>query len=431
MGQAQRIEIPYSPRAAFLPYHDSPQRFKVTVAHRRAGKTVARVNQLIRAALSEQRHGARFGYGAPTYVAAKDIAWSYLKHFSAPAVSATGGRFNESELSVTFGHNNSTVRLYGMENYDRLRGLAFAGMVLDEVQDIAPVALTQVILPALTDWQGWLDVSGTPKGRAGLLYKLHTEAQSKPEEWFGQVLKASDTGILPESELALMRRTMPENEYQQEFECSFDAAVSGAYYAQEIAKAESEGRITAVPYDPSVEVQTFWDLGIADSMSIWFAQAPRGGSVRFIDYYEASGYGLDHYAQVLRDRGYVYGQHWGPHDLQVREIGTGRSRIETAASLGISFKTVPNQSVADGINAARLLLPRCYFDRAKTAQGLECLRQYREKRDEKRDVSMGPLHDFTSHAADAFRYAALAIQEPLLERAKNQRRAYSAGWMAG
>jgi phage terminase large subunit len=429
--EGEVVEIPYSPRDAFLPYHETDKRFRLTVAHRRAGKTVGRINQIIRAALSEQREGARFGYGAPTYIQAKDIAWNYAKHYAWPAIQATGGSVNESELSITFGHNKATIRLYGLENYDRLRGLAFAGLALDEAQDVTPAALTQVILPALTDWRGWLDVSGTPKGRAGLLYKLYKDAEASPSEWFLQVLKASETGILPETELAMLRRSMPPNEYEQEMECSFDAATTGAYYAQEIAKAESEGRITAVPYDPACEVQTFWDLGIADSMSIWFAQAPRGGSIRFIDYYEASGYGLDHYAQVLRDRGYVYGQHWGPHDLQVREIGTGRSRIETAASLGISFKTVPNQSVADGINAARLLLPRCYFDRAKTAQGLECLRQYREKRDEKRDVSMGPLHDFTSHAADAFRYAALAIQEPILERAKNQRRAYSAGWMAG
>jgi len=427
--ETRRVVIPYTPRDAFKAYHDSDRRFRITVAHRRAGKTVARINQLVRAALSETRTGARFGYGAPTFVAAKDIAWGYLKHFSAPAVQATGGRFNESELSVTFGHNESMVRLYGLENYDRLRGLAFAGFALDEAQDVVPVALTQVILPALTDWKGFLDVSGTPKGRAGLLYRLYQEAQTKRDEWFCQTLKASETGIIPPDELGLMRRTMPDNEYQQEFECSFDAAVTGAYYAKEIADLESRGQITEVPYDPACQVQTVWDLGIADSMAIWFVQAPRGGSVRVIDYYEASGFGLDHYAEVLRNKPYKYGDHWGPHDLAVREIGTGRSRIETALQLGIRFRTVPNLRVEDGISAARLLLPRCYFDKARTATGLECLRLYREKIDEKRGVSMGPLHDYTSHAADAFRYLALVIQEPIIREEESRGRPVEFGWM--
>ena len=226
-----------------------------------------------------------------------------------------------------------------------------------------------------------------------------------------------------------MRRTMPANEYEQEFECSFDAAVSGAYYAKEIASLEAKGCITSVPVDPAAPVHTVWDLGIADSMAIWFVQAPRGGSVRLVDYYEASGYGLDHYAAMLKAKGYLYGDHWGPHDLAVREIGTGRSRQDVAAGLGINFRMVPNLRVEDGINAARMLLPRCYFDKDKTAQGLECLRLYREKIDDKRQVSMGPLHDYTSHAADAFRYLAIVIQEPEVEAERVRESATEFSWM--
>lgn len=407
---AKRVVIPYVPREAFKPYHESLKRFSLTVAHRRAGKTVARINRLIRAACECTKPNPRFGYLGPTYTQAKDIAWLYLKHYTAP-MQELGLKTNESELTVTLPHNNALIRLYGAENYDRLRGLYFDGISVDEAQDITPVALTQVILPALADRNGWLDASGTPKGRAGLLYKLYKDAQANPDEWFLQVLRASETGILDAEQLGMLKRTMPDNEYDQEMECSFDAAITGAYYAKDIEKAERDGRITEVPYDPMLQVHTAWDLGIADSMAITFYQSAKGGQVRIIDYYEASGHGLDHYANVLDRRGYKYGKHYGPHDLAVREIGTGKSRVDVARSLGIAFTVLPSLRVEDGINAARMMIPRCVFDRKKTELLLEALRQYREKIDEKRNVSTGPLHDWTSHAADSFRYLVLSLRE--------------------
>lgn len=406
----RHITIPYSPRDAFRPYHDTDKRFSLTVAHRRAGKTVARINKIIRAALLCERDNPRFGYLAPTYVQAKDIAWLYIKHYTAPLIEY-GLRVNESELSVVLPHNGATIRLYGAENYDRLRGLYFDGLAIDEAQDVPPVALTQVILPALSDRNGWLDASGTPKGRAGLLYKLYQDAKAAPDEWFVQVLRASETGILSPEQLAMLRRTMPANEYEQEMECSFDAAISGAYYAKLIEAAEADGRITDVPYDPKLPVNTAWDLGVEDKTAIVFWQALRGGSLRIIDYYEASGYGLDHYASVLDKRGYKYGTHFGPHDIAVRELGTGKSRLEVARSLGINFRVLPALKVEDGINAVRMALPRCWFDAKRTDLLLESLRQYREKIDEKRNVSMGPLHDASSHAADCVRYMAIALRD--------------------
>jgi hypothetical protein len=378
------------------------------VAHRRAGKTVARINKLIRAAASCERENPRFGYLAPFFVQAKDIAWAYLKRYAAPILEL-GGKVNESELSVTFGHNGAVIRLYGAENAERLRGLYFDGLVADEAQDIPPSVLTQIILPALSDRKGWLDLSGTPKGWSNLLGVTYKRAQDDPD-WYCQVLKASDTGLIDEEELVRLKRSMPENEYLQEFECSFDAAITGAYYAKELQDAESTGRISAVPYDPQLRVHTAWDLGVSDSTTIWFWQQV-GREVRVIDYYEAAGHGLDHYARVLDGRGYLYGKHWAPHDVAVRELGSGKSRIETAALLGINFEIAPNLPVEDGINAVRMLIPRCYFDAKKCAQGLDAIRQYRDKRDEKRGISFGPLHDWTSHAADAFRYMAVSIQE--------------------
>jgi hypothetical protein len=404
--EIQHIEIDYAPRSIFLPYHQNNKRFALTVAHRRAGKTVARINRLIKDAALCTKQNPRFAYLAPFYIQAKDIAWNYLKHYSAPILAA-GGKVNESELSVIFGHNEAQIRLYGADNAERLRGLYFDGLAADEAQDIRSAVLTQIILPALSDRQGWLDLSGTPKGWGNLLGETYKRAQEDPE-WFTQVLRASETGIIAPDELDRLRRSMPLNEYEQEFECSFDAAITGAYYAQEIRRLEADGRICAVPYDPMFRVHTAWDLGISDSMVIWFFQVT-GREIRVIDFYEAAGYGLDHYAGVLRDKHYNYGQHFAPHDIEVREIGTGKSRKEIAAGMGIHFDALPNLPVQDGIGAARLTVPRCVFDAKKTAQGLDALRQYREKIDDKRNVSLGPLHDWTSHAADAFRYLAISL----------------------
>lgn len=408
MGEPRRIVIPYSPRDAFKPYHANTKRNALTVAHRRAGKTVARLNKIVRAAITGPADG-RYGYLAPTYVQAKDIAWGYLKHYTAPLLEH-GGSKNEAELSITL-PNGAIIRLYGAESYDRMRGLYFHGVSMDEAQDIPPAALTQVILPALADRGGWLDAAGTPKGRAGLLYQLRQMALADPDTWFYQELRASQTGILPQPELDRLRSMMPENEYQQEMECSFDAALTGAYYAKELQAADAEGRITSVPWEPILPVHTAWDLGMADSTSIVFWQQTRGGEIRIIDYYEASGHGLDHYAKALRERPYTYGKHYAPHDIRVRELGTGKSRLEVAESLGIRFDLAPQLSIEDGIGAVRMMIPKCYFDKTKTNTMLEAMRLYQEKRDIKRNISLGPLHDWTSHAADCVRYMAVSQRE--------------------
>lgn len=424
--RTQEIVIPYKPREAFRPYHESAKRYGLTIAHRRAGKTVARINRLIREAAVCEKDAPRFGYLAPYYIQAKDIAWNYLKHYCEP-ILAFGGKVNESELSVQFEHNGAQIRLYGAENAERLRGLYFDGLAADEAQDIAPQALTQVIMPALADRQGWLDLSGTPKGWGNLLGETYKRVKDDPD-WFVQILKASETGILDDDELKRLRQMMPENEYMQEFECSFDAAITGAYYAAELAKAEQEGRISRVPYDPMLKVNTAWDLGISDSMAIWFFQQV-GREIRVIDYLEASGHGLDYYARELDQKKYLYGKHYAPHDIQVRELGTGKSRLEIAKGLGITFTPLPALSVADGISAARLMIGRMWFDAKKCAAGIDALRQYREKRDDKRGLNMGPLHNWTSHAADAFRYLCVGLKDDQPEKKRDSRSAPKTSWM--
>lgn len=402
------VVIPYEPRPLFLPLHERTQRWGVVVAHRRAGKTVACINDLIRAAITCPREEPRFAYIAPYYAQAKDVAWSYLKKFTAPIPGAVP---HESELRVDL-PNGGRVRLYGADNYDRLRGLYLDGVILDEYGDMDPSAWAEVIRPALSDRAGWAIFIGTPKGRNHFA-EMWEEARAHPEAWLSLMLKASETNVLPPEELADARQSMTEDQYAQEYECSFQAAVMGAYYGREMQQAEDSGRLLdRIPWEPKVKVHTAWDLGISDSTSIWFAQCV-GREVRIIDYLEHSGVGLDWYAKELGNRPYVYGDYLLPHDGDVKELGTGRSRVETLRSLGLQNITIlPAQRVADGINAARLLLPRCYFAMDKAKRGVEALRNYRREWDERRKVYHDrPLHDWSSHAADAFRYLALGLKD--------------------
>ena len=420
------IDIGYRPRAQFVPFHRRKQRFACIVAHRRAGKTVACINDIGDAALRETKPNGRFAYIAPFYRQAKDVAWQYLKDFAAPLI-AHGARANESELRIDL-PNGARVRLYGADNYEALRGIYLDDVILDEYADMDPRAWSEVIRPALSDREGGAVFIGTPKGR-NAFHEIWTRA-SQSDDWFALQLKASETGILKDSELTDARKSMTHEQYDQEYECSFEAAILGAYYAREMAEAERAGRIGNVPYDPAARVTTAWDLGIGDSTAIWFCQRV-GQETRLIDFYEASGVGLDHYAKVLDGKPYLYADHLLPHDGTVKELGTGRSRVETLAGLGIKATVVPKMGVDDGINAARLLLPRCWFDARKCDSGIEALRQYRTEFDEKRKTfRASPLHDWSSHPADAFRYLAVGIRDAAPNRRRQpDRHTGPGGWM--
>lgn len=400
------VELEFIPRPQFRPYLTRDQRWSCIVAHRRAGKTVACIMDLIKQASECTKREPRFAYIAPTYVQAKDVAFSYLKEYTS---AIPGVKVSESELSVTLPHNGARIRLYGADNYDRLRGLYLDGCIIDEAGDIDPRAWSEVIRPALSDRKGWATFIGTPKGR-NEFHRIHVNA-GLSDDWFSAELKASQTGLISAKELEDARRTMTPEAFDQEYECSFDAAIKGAYYGREVALAESEDRITRVSHDRSADVFASWDLGIGDSMAIWVFQII-GQEWHFLNYYENSNFGLDHYIDWLKSLPYRIDTHLLPHDAEARELQTGKSRLEFLEGRGLDCEVVPNHRIEDGIESVRTRFNRFWFDAEKCQDGIDRLRMYRSEFDEKHGVlRVRPLHDKASHGADAFRYGVMGAQE--------------------
>jgi hypothetical protein len=408
--EVQLVDTGYEPRPFQQMLHRKLMRFNVLVCHRRFGKTVFSINEMIDRALANEKKNPQYAYIAPTYGQAKRVAWEYIKDYTK---GIPGVRVHEGELRIDIYRSNSEDKirfmLLGAENPGSLRGIYLDGCILDEYAECDPTVWTQVIRPALSDRLGWAIFIGTPKGQ-NHFYDIYMAARIE-ETWFTAIFKASETDVVAASELKAARITMSEEEYEQEFECSFSAALVGAYYGKYIERLEKENRITNVPYDPAVPVHTFWDLGIGDATAIWFAQQV-GQEIHLIDYLENSGVGLEWYANALKKKPYVYGDHGLPHDAAAKDLSTGKTRMQTLSTLGIRGFIIPRQAVEDGIHAARMLLPKCWFDITNCAKGVNALRNYQKKWDPKNKIySSKPLHDWSSHAADAFRYLALGLKE--------------------
>lgn len=396
-------DLGYRPRPPQLEIHHAvnKNRFTVVVAHRRMGKTVSAILHLINAALNNEQKDPRYAYIAPTYAQAKRVAFDYLVEYTRPL----GAKVNIAELRVDF--LGRRISLYGSENGDSLRGQYFDGVCLDEIGDQNPKIWNEIIRPALADRKGWCLFIGTPKGNNH--FADFKDRALKADGWKFLEFKASETGILDAKELADAKAEMGEDKFRQEFECSFDAPVEGAYYGALLNEADEQNRVTKIPRDPIAKIVCSWDLGISDSTCIWVAQVV-GKEVQLIDATENHGVGLDYYVTWLRERGYDQGQHILPHDVRVRELGTGKSRQEVLMEAGLDVTIAPSLSVADGIQAVRRLLPRCWFDAEGTKEGLSALRNYRRVFDEKRNVYYDtPLHDWASHYSDAFRYLAVGM----------------------
>ena len=388
-------------------FHERTKRWACLVAHRRAGKTVAAVNDIIRAAATYQGPYGLFAFVAPYRSQAKAVAWQYFKDYAAPIIKAT----NEQELTITL-MNDVQIRLFGADNADAMRGMGYSGVYADEYGDWKPSVWGNVIRPALSDKQGWCVFGGTPKGR-NQFYDIYETAQRLPQEWFLLRLPASTSGILPSGELAAAKAQLSPDQYQQEYECDFSAAIIGAFFGTEMREAEEQGRITTVPHDPHLKVYTAWDLGYRDDTAIWFYQVLRG-EVRVIDFYAVSGVDIQEIAGVVLKKPYQYAKHYLPHDARAKSLQTGRSIVEQlAAHLEMkNLAVVPDIGVQSGIQAVRMLLPRVWFDAEKCRDGIEALRQYqREYDDDKRSFRQSPRHDWTSHPSDAFRMLAVSWQE--------------------
>ena len=413
LATPELVRIPYAPRPLQRVIHAAldAHRFSAVVCHRRFGKTVLAVNHLQKCAMRSEKSRPRYAYIAPTYRQGKAVAWDYMKHYASVVDDVS---VNESELRIDFGSNGAQIRIYGADNPDALRGIYLDGVVLDEYGLMDANLFSEVIRPLLADRKGWALFIGTPNGK-NQFYDIVATAKREPG-WFFAEYKASQTHLLDPEELRAARDVMTEDEYAQEFECSFEASVKGAVYAREVAKAREDGRVTRVPYDPALLVSTDWDLGVDDSMCIVFSQVTPAGEIRVIDYHEQAGLGLDECAKVLKQRGYAYEAHWAPHDITVRELTTARSRLDLARSLGINFSVGPKPpSVADRIYATRSIFPLTWFDGDKCGRLVEALQHYRWKA-QAIDATGNqlPVHDWASHPADAF--GGLAYRNPRTAR---------------
>lgn len=448
--------IGYEPRPLQAEITAKEKRFNSEVVHRRFGKTVMKVRKLlVRAVFCPFSHG-RYGYAAPTYKMAAEIAWLYLQDYH----DRLWRWFGEEDGSrhrhkgqlwaeVPDCHGGlARITLYGLDNpKQRMRGLYFDGIVLDEWAQMPPSKFAEEIRPMLADRSRsgydrhgvrnqWADFIFTPFGRNhahtmhqraliwadGGVVKVIDGATFEEEEmvrddWYACTWKASETGYVDQRELDDARQDMGENKYLQEFECSFDAAVEGAIFAGEIEKLDRLGQLGAARWNNLLPVNTAWDLGFDDATAIWFFQHVPGGmdgrgGINLIDYYEASGAGLDHFAQVLAQRGYRYGYHLFPHDVEQTELSSGRDRRSTLTQLGIRVSVVPKVKLkVDGINAGMVLLPRCAFNIERCSEGLDKLRLYRREFDQRLNVFRDkPVHDMFSHAADAFMTLATGLR---------------------
>ena len=404
------IKLKYRPRSVFEDFHDRKERWAVIVAHRRCGKTVACINDLIVKALLENKQHAQYAYIAPFYSQAKSVAWRYLERFSEPVMV----KANQSELWVEL-INGARIRLFGADNPDALRGNFLDGVVLDEMADMKPSVWGEIIRPLLADRLGWATFIGTPKGH-NAFYDIYNEATKKPN-WYVKVLRADQTNLLPQFELDDAQQSMSDNQYEQEFLCSFEAAILGAYYGQEMRRITDMNRITCVDYDPMFPCHTAWDLGFNDSTAIiWFQVVY--GEIRVLDHHSSNGQAVPYYTGLLAQKedefGYKYGYHYLPHDARAKTLASGGKSIieQISAKIDIKhLKIVPNLSLQDGIQATRLALTRTWFDN-RCEDLIECLRQYqREWDDDKKVFRDRPKHDWTSHSSDAMRYLSIVWKD--------------------
>jgi len=360
-------------------------------------------------------HTGVYYYIFPTYSQAKKVIWDsmtnegkrILDYFPEELVTQKNSQEMKIRMKSRDG-GESLFQLVGSDNYDSLMGTNPRGVVFSEYALQDPRAY-QYIRPILTANEGWALFISTPRGK-NHLWQLAQIALNSPD-WFYTKLSVEDTKHIPLTEIEKERREglMSEDMIQQEYYTSFEMGIEGSYYSKYIDKAKREGRVAAVPWENGFKVHTVWDIGVRDSTTIIFFQTI-GVNVHIIDVYENSKEGLEHYADILASKPYLYGTHIAPHDIRVREWGSGITRIEKARQLGIKFTIADNIEIPDGIEAARSLFSKIWIDSEKCEPLIKALENYRQEYDVKRKVyKPHPLHDWSSHFADSFRYLAVSL----------------------
>lgn len=423
-GLMPHVVIPYAPRLPFAAFHARSKRWACLVVHRRGGKTVAGINDLVRGALTCKRTSPRFAYLAPYRQQAKLVAWDYLKHFTAPI---PGRVISESELHVKL-PNDGRVTLYGADNYDALRGIYLDGAVVDEPADMAPEVWTDLLRPALADRLGWCVWIGTPKGR-NAFFRLYDKACSDPD-YYTMILPASQSGILPQSELDSALKAMGPESYKREFECSFDAAVPGSIYGDLVAQLRSAGQIQDYAANRDLPFITSWDVGDSDYCVpvLWQLE---GRNLNLLDYYSGTGNGPGHYADICRGWEAKYNmvirQHYLPHDAENIVRGSSWKRDLEAAGLR-NIKIISRiPYIWHGINHLRSLIPRFYIHKTNCSRVhgiegnqmpslLDCLEFYaKHEVPEGKSIKEEPIHNEFSHGADALRTFAEAHRAGMVD----------------
>lgn len=399
------VQLGYEPRRHFYDFHARDKRWAILVAHRRAGKTVAAVNDLIEKASYNTRPNPRYGYVAPLYNQAKQIAWQYLKDYAAPFKP----KISESGLFAEIPHNGARITLYGADNPDAFRGLYFDGLVLDEYGNMRPSVWSEVLLPTLVDRRGWAVFMGTPNG-PNHFRDMHDLRKGDPR-WFVSVLPYQVTGVIPPEDIESIRELMTDDEFAQEMECSFTASTRGAYYSKEIEKAEREGRIGDTLAFDSSPLHFSLDLGIRDDTAGWGWQERPDGYAMQVTFAD-NNQPIAKYVEVMNAICSLYrvprGNIWLPHDARARSLQTGRSIVEQMVDLDAFPSIVPRQNLSDGIAAARLLFGEVHFHSGRCADGIRALKSYHREYDEDRQTYKNePVHDWSSHYADSFRGFAL------------------------
>lgn len=433
-----KIRLPnnWDPRTYQLPlwrHMEAGGKRAIAVWHRRSGKDDVALHWTACAAL--QRTGT-YWHMLPQATQARKAVWDAVNpHTGKRRIDEAFPReiresTREHEMMIRF-KGGSTWQVVGSDNYDALMGSPPVGVTFSEYALSKPSAWAY-IRPILRENDGWAMFISTPRGR-NHLYDLFRYAESS-DDWYTSHLPATKTDVFSPEELDAERKELcaqygndlGEAIFRQEYHCAWDAAIPGSIYGSVVEQAEGDGRICNVPYDPSIPVETWWDLGVGDATAIVFVQYA-GQEIHIIDYLEDSGKGLEHYAKELQAKPYVYSRHIWPHDGAARELGTGRSRQEVAQGYGLSPVIAPRQDVEDGINAVRQGFARFWIHHELTDL-IEALRQYRYEWDDKRHVLKNtPLHDWASHAADAVRTGMTMTKPAKLDMPPAEA---APGWMA-